>query len=59
MRGNKFLVKKKKKKKEKKEEEKKGAKEAELTQVHRIEPAVDVQDEIHFEGLGLAVQPAH
>jgi len=41
-----------KKKKKKKEEE-------ELTQVHRIEPAVDVQDEIHFEGLGLAVQSAH
>lgn len=30
-----------------------------LTELHRIEPTVDVQDEIHLEGLRLAVKSAH
>lgn len=29
-----------------------------VPELHRVEPRVDVQDEVHFERLGLAVQPA-
>lgn len=30
-----------------------------LTQVHRIDPRVDVQDQFHFERFALAVQATH
>lgn len=30
-----------------------------LTEFHRVKPAVDVQDQVHFEGLGFAMEPAH
>lgn len=30
-----------------------------LTEFHRVQPAVDVQDQVHLEGLGLAVESAH
>jgi len=30
-----------------------------LTQIHRINPRIDIQDQFHFEGFALAVQTAH
>lgn len=33
--------------------------EVRLTKLHRVQPAVDVEYEVHLERLGLAVQPAH
>ena len=30
-----------------------------VAQDHGVHPAVDVEDQVHLEGLGLAVEPAH
>lgn len=38
---------------------KKKKRRTQLTQLHRVQPAVDIQDEIHLEGFGLAMQPDH
>lgn len=30
-----------------------------FTEIHRVDPGIDVQDQVHLEGLALAVQAAH